>query len=106
MDIIIEIRIYETKANESPFLIWLNKLDKNERFIIRSRLNRILNGNFGACKPLRNGIWEIIIDHGPGYRIYFGKIENTVILLLCAGNKGSQERDIEKAVGFWFDYKE
>lgn len=72
------------------------------------RLRRIKRGNFGNCKPLRgyNGIYELVIDLGPGYRIYYGKQGSTVVILLMGGDKGSQERDIEKAYRYWIHHTE
>lgn len=77
-------------------------------FIIRTRLGRVRCGNLGNFKRITgsNGIWELIIDHGPGYRIYFGKINDTTIILLYAGIKKTQASDIETADFFWRAYKE
>ena len=63
-------------------------------------------GNFGDCHPIKesNGISEIRFDIGAGYRIYYGKQKNTVIILLVGGNKKTQTRDIEKAKQYWQDY--
>ena len=91
----IGIQIYKTKTGKAPFLLWLNDLDRQERSIIRARLERVAEGNLGNCKPLKGSLWEIIIDHGPRYRIYFGKINDQIILLLNAGDKGNQSKDIE-----------
>ncbi|MHB1286982.1 MAG: type II toxin-antitoxin system RelE/ParE family toxin [Leptospirales bacterium] len=62
-----------------------------------SRLDRIAMGNFGDVKPVGEGVSEIRIDTGPGYRLYFVRQENTVILLLCGGDKSTQDRDISRA---------
>lgn len=102
----IEIRIYEKDIGKEPFNIWFNKLDKSTKAVIDARLERIRIGNFGDCTSLRGGLWEFRIDYGPGYRIYFGKINNQIILLLTGGDKSSQSKDIEKARGYWLDYKE
>lgn len=76
--------------------------------MIKSRINRIRLGNFGDAKMLKGtgGIWELRIDWGPGYRIYFGKAEKMIVMLLTGGDKKSQTRDIEKAKRYWLDYKE
>jgi putative addiction module killer protein len=65
-------------------------------------------GNFGDCKLIKGGegVSELRIDYGPGYRIYFGKDKATIVALLIGGNKGSQTRDIAKAKRYWLDYKE
>jgi putative addiction module killer protein len=104
----IKIYIYVANSGKQPFYDWQNKLDCNTRAIVRSRLDRVRLGNLGDCKPIKNGngVWELRISFGPGYRIYFGKIENKVVVLLCAGNKGSQSRDIEKAKQYWHECKE
>lgn len=69
------------------------------------RLDRLRLGNFGDCKTLQDGVSELRIHYGPGIRIYYGKIANKIILLLCAGNKGSQNRDINKAKEYFNDYQ-
>jgi putative addiction module killer protein len=61
-------------------------------------------GNFGDSKPVGGGVEELRIDLGPGYRIYFGRDGKTVVVLLCAGGKSTQSRDIETAKAFWRDY--
>ena len=68
----------------------------------------IRDGNFGDCKQLRggDGIYELSIDYGPGFRIYYGKKGSTIIILLAGGEKGSQSRDIAKAKRYWLDFKE
>lgn len=104
----IQIFIFTTKTGKVPFQDWQKKLDPVSRAIIRTRLARIELGNFGDCKPIKNGtgIYEFRIKHGPGYRIYFGKKGTQIIILLVGGDKGSQARDIEKAKKFWGEYKE
>lgn len=78
--------------------MWLARLkDKVARAIILRRLDRIAMGNFGDAKPVGDGVSEFRIDHGPGYRVYFVRRGETLIVLLCAGDKGSQARDIARA---------
>ena len=80
------------------FAHWLSSLkDRAGRVRILSRLDRIAMGNFGDVKPLGEGVSEIRIDTGPGYRLYFVRQKNTVILLLCGGDKSTQDRDISRA---------
>ena len=64
-------------------------------------------GNFGDAKQLKgkNGIWELRIDYGPGYRVYFGKKGTTIVIILAGGSKKSQDRDIAKADKYWLDYE-
>ncbi len=80
------------------FRKWRTKLkDERARVLIASRLDRLAFGNAGDVKPVGQGVSELRIDHGPGYRVYFQKRENTIILLLCGGDKRTQDRDIEIA---------
>ena len=73
-----------------------------------TRIGRVRLGNFGDCKYIigSNGIWELRLDYGPGYRVYFGKEGTTIIVLLMGGEKRSQNRDIAKAKKYWLEYKE
>ena len=103
---IIETRVYKTKNGKKPLNIWLDGLEVVTRAQIERRLTRLRGGNFGICRALQEGLWELIIDYGPGYRIYYTKLENTVVLLVYAGSKRNQSRDIEKAKEYWLDYKE
>lgn len=73
---------------------------------IIKRFARLNAGNFGDCKPLRGGVWELRIDMGPGYRVYYAKDGLTVILLLCGGDKRNQNSDIERACSYWNDWKQ
>ncbi len=104
----IKIVVYSTCTGKSPFYDWQKKLQVNTRAIVRSRLDRVELGNFGDCKPIKGerGLWELRIDVGPGYRIYYGKKGNDVVILLVAGSKSSQVRDIMKAKHYWLEYKE
>jgi putative addiction module killer protein len=74
-----------------------NLKDKRLRLIIASRLDRLVYGNSGDVKPVGEGVNELRIDHGPGYRIYFKRRGNAIIVLLCGGNKSSQAKDIARA---------
>lgn len=101
-----EIKFYKTASGKSPFLKWLNDLELNLRAIIKTRLDRVKLGNFGDCKNLKEGLWELRIKFGPGYRIYFAKIENKIVLLLTGGDKNSQGKNIEKAREYLIDFRE
>lgn len=101
----IELLEYLTEDGQNPFRKWLEKLrDRQARAKIRVRLNRIRLGNFGDCKSVGNGISELRVPHGPGYRIYFGRQGNTVVILLHGGHKKTQPRDIALAQAYWNDY--
>lgn len=104
----LKIIIYATKTAKEPYSIWENTLDTKARAIVINRLDRIKLGNFGDAKRIKNGngVWELRIDYGPGYRIYFGKKETRLIILLTGGQKKSQNRDITKAKQYWADYKD
>lgn len=90
-----------------PYLEWEDSLDNFTKAIVTNRLERIKVGNFGDAKMIKDGdgIWELRIDYGPGYRIYFGKQGFNIIILLTGGEKKSQNRDIKKAKQYWLEYK-
>ena len=103
-----KIIVYATKTGREPYSVWEDALDTKTKAVVKNRLDRIKLGNFGDAKRIKNGdgIWELRVDYGPGYRIYFGKKETTLIILLTGGNKKSQNRDITKAKQYWTDYKD
>lgn len=105
---VVNIVIYSTDTGKKPFALWFDDLSIKIQAIVLDRLNRIRDGNFGTCKPIKghNGIYEIVIDHGPGYRIYYGKEKSTIVILLTGGEKKTQSRDIKKAYRYWIDYRE
>jgi putative addiction module killer protein len=97
---------YVREDGSAPFSEWLASLrDLQAKTAIRRRIDRIGAGNPGNTKPLRNGISEIKIDMGPGYRVYYSHHGHTIVLLLCGGDKRTQDADIAKAVGYWEDWK-
>jgi putative addiction module killer protein len=100
------IEYYCTKEGRAPFREWFKSL-KNEEIqeLIDSRIGRLRVGNFGSCESVGSGVFELKIHYGPGYRLYFGHISNKIVLVLCAGDKSSQHKDIEKARAYWDDYK-
>jgi putative addiction module killer protein len=101
----VEIRRYRTLSGRQPFTEWLSALaDRKARARVEIRLKRLEVGNFGDSRYLRNGVSELRVDWGPGYRIYFGRDGEAVVLLLCGGDKRTQDADIEKAVDLWRDY--
>ncbi len=101
-----EILIYQTKDKKSPFEDWFDSFsDINTKARILQRIDRIELGNFGDCEPVGDGVHELRIDYGPGYRIYFGNDSKLLVILLCGGTKKRQEKDIKKAKEYWQDYK-
>lgn len=102
----IEIREYVTTDGRNPFRDWLEALrDREARARIQARLNRVRLGNFGDSKSVGGGVFELRVPHGPGYRVYFGRHDNTVVILLYGGDKKRQSADIERAMAYWSDYK-
>ncbi len=82
------LKIYEARDRSEPLTEWLNSLkDQKARIAIRMRLDRMRLGNFGYCEAVGEGVSEMKVDLGPGYRVYFGMIGRTVVLLLCGGDK-------------------
>ena len=103
MQIIVrEVRNYITPEGRNPFRQWLIQLrDKRARANIQRRIVRLQEGNFGNCKRLSSDLYELRIDYGPGYRIYFGTLTSHIVILLCGGQKGTQRRDIARAKDYW-----
>jgi putative addiction module killer protein len=101
-----ELRIYLTEEGRAPFSEWLVSLrDSKARAKIRVRLDRVSLGNFGDCRGVGDGGQELRIDYGPRYRVYFGQVGSTIVLLLCGGDKSTQAKDIEQANQHWKDYR-
>ena len=102
----ITVEMYETSEGRCPFQKYLKDLtDIRAHAKIRIRLERLRMGNFGNCESVGGGVFELKINFGPGYRVYFGKIDMHCVLLLCAGTKRDQQRDIEKAKELFKDFK-
>lgn len=101
-----ELQIYVTEEGREPFSEWLTSLrDYKARAKIRVRLDRVRLGNFGDCHGVGDGVQELRIDYGPGYRVYFGQEGSTIVLLLCGGDKSTQTKDIETAKQYWITYR-
>jgi putative addiction module killer protein len=97
---------YVQTDGSAPFNDWLEALqDRKARAIIRTRINRIRLGNLGDCKSVGEGVSELRIKFGAGYRVYFGQAGHTIIILLSGGDKSSQDRDIKQAKKYWQDYQ-
>ncbi|TAE24844.1 MAG: type II toxin-antitoxin system RelE/ParE family toxin [Oscillatoriales cyanobacterium] len=89
-----EITSYGTSDGKFPFDEWLD-----------SGLDRVQQGNLGDIKSVGEGVFELRINYGPGYRVYFGQVGLTVVVILVAGDKSTQEQDIRQAIAYWKDYE-
>jgi len=98
---------YITTKGKIPYQDWLGGLkDKVAKASVIRRILRIELGDFGDHKRIGDGVSELRIDVGPGYRVYFGAIGRTIVVLLCAGSKRTQPRDIARAKKYWKDHQE
>lgn len=102
-----EIRHYVSRAGKDVFDDWLSRLDDSRaQAKIAIRINRLAVGNFGDCKALGQGLYELRIDWGPGYRVYYAMLGRESVLLLCGGDKRRQTPDIDRASQYLKDYKD
>jgi putative addiction module killer protein len=102
---VIELRQYIDRQGRNPFDRWFEKLDNTTQARIVIALDRLERGNFSAAKGVGAGTFELRLDFGPGYRIYFGKDGETLVILLGGGTKKRQQVDIEAAQTLWQEYK-
>jgi putative addiction module killer protein len=100
------IRQYVTATGRRPFSEWLDRLPVQTQARVAARVARFESGNLGDHKAVGDGVWEARFAFGPGYRVYFGRHGQTIILLLLGGSKASQQEDIRRAQEFWNDYAE
>ncbi|MHB8165158.1 MAG: type II toxin-antitoxin system RelE/ParE family toxin [Sulfuricella sp.] len=101
-----EIAHYLTPEGRDIYQEWLDSLaDRHAKARVMTRVERLRQGNFGECRPLANGVWEIKIDWGPGYRIYYAQAGQRLVLLLIGGDKRKQAMDIKTAVTYWRDWQ-
>jgi len=102
-----QIQHYIDNNGKNHYATWRKGLRDNKACIaIDWRITRMALGNFGDCKPLRDGVWELRIDTGLGYRVYYAKAGEALILLLCGGDKRKQNADIERACKYWQDWQQ
>jgi putative addiction module killer protein len=99
------IEYYKTPDGKKPFKEWLLGLDASVRHRILTRIKYVEQGNFGDHHGEGQGVWALIFDFGPGYRVYYGMLGDALVLLLNGGNKRRQEQDIALAHMYWVDYK-
>jgi putative addiction module killer protein len=97
--------VYTTPSAKEPFTEWLNGLrDVMGRKHILARVSRMQQGNYGDCKSVGDGVSELRLFFGSGYRVYFGEHGNNLVILLCGGDKDSQDADIQQAKAYWQEY--
>ena len=102
----IEVFRYVTDSGREPVTEWLQSLqDKRAQAKIRVRLKRLEAGMFGDCEPVGEGVLELREHLGAGYRVYFGRHGQVVVILLCGGSKKTQSSDIKTARQYWADWK-
>ena len=101
----IEIRQFVDTAGQNPFEQWFGRLDDVAAARVTTSLTRLGTGNWSNVKRVGAGVFEVKIDFGPGYRVYFGKDGKTIVILLGGGTKKRQSRDIEAAQDHWKQYK-
>ena len=102
----VEVFRYQTESGEEPLTDWLLSMrDKQAQAKIRVRIKRLEAGTFGDCYPVGEGVNELREHFGAGYRVYFGRHGQKVVILLCGGSKKSQPADIKAAKAHWKDWK-
>jgi len=101
-----EIAHYLTQEGRDAYQDWLDDLaDRQAKARVMARVERLRLGNFGECRPLDSGVWELKIDWGPGYRVYYAQAGQRLILLLIGGDKRKQDADIKTAIAYWRDWQ-
>lgn len=101
-----ELRYYVTTDGKRPLADWIDRLpDRQARARIKTRLDRVEDGNFGDHHGVGEGVHELIVDWGPGYRVYYPRVGQLVLLLLCGGDKRTQDKDIQRAKDYFKDYQ-
>lgn len=102
----MDILRYQLAEEKVPVSDWLGSLrDQRARAQIEIRVRRMAISNFGDCKPVGDGVLELRVDVGVGYRLYCGRHGQTLVILLCGGDKASQATDIKRAKAYWQDWK-
>ncbi len=96
------IRYYLTPKGKAPFVQWIKRFkDHTTRLRIERRIERLELGNYWDCEPVGEGVFELKLNFGPGYRVYFAEEGDTIIVLLYGGNKSTQSKDIQTAKEHW-----
>lgn len=105
MNVIYQI-IYVALGNQCPFEQWFESVrDPRTRAVIRTRIDRLALGLFGDCRPVGGAVFELRIDYGPGFRIYYAMAGKQIVLLLTGGSKRSQKSDIRYAKELFYGWK-
>lgn len=101
-----EVLEYIDDSGDSPFSHWLDDLNDAQAVArIDARIGRLEEGLFGDCRAVGGGVWELRIDWGPGYRVYYAQSGKHFLLLLCGGDKRTQKADIKRAMLYWKDWQ-
>ena len=103
---LIEVQEYIDSAGRSPFTVWFRGLNVQAAAKVATALERLADGNLSSVKSVGAGVLEYKIDFGPGYRIYFGRDGDRLVILLAGGEKKRQQRDIRNAKDHWEDYRQ
>jgi putative addiction module killer protein len=101
----IDVREYVDRRGRSPYATWFDSLNAEAAAKVATAVTRISLGNFSNVEGIGSAVFEYKLDFGPGYRIYFGKDGETLVVLLGGGSKKRQQRDINAAMANWQDYK-
>jgi len=104
--VMVEVREYLDPLGRSPFAVWSDRLNREAAAKVAAALARIQQGNFSNAKSVGAGVYEYRIDFGPGYRIYFGKDGERLVILVGGGTKKRQQEDIKTALARWQDYQQ
>jgi len=102
---VIEVRQYVDRSGRIAFERWYTGLDEDVQARIALGLDKLERGNFSGVKGAGAGVFELRLDFGPGYRVYFGKDGEQIVILLGGGTKKRQQTDIEAAQALWQEYK-
>ena len=101
----VDVREYLDSGGRSPYAEWFDGLDAQAAAKVTIAITRMRQGNVSKIKGVGAGVYEYTLDFGPGYRIYFGKDGERLLILLGGGTKKRQQRDIDAAIALWRDYK-
>jgi putative addiction module killer protein len=100
-----EIRILERQDGSMPFSDWMESIEHLPAYgVIMTKLDRMAEGNLTSCHSVGKGVSELVIDFGPGWRVYFGYLGEETIVLLWGGTKKTQQGDIALAHGYWEEF--